>query len=74
MGNIISNKPLLADFVATDDSGGFLNLTTGDVFNFEEMLSRFSRAEVESIPTGHRDQRPVSRRQLSRSIAVIGKP
>jgi hypothetical protein len=29
----MSDKPSIADFVATDDSGGFVNLKTGEVLD-----------------------------------------
>jgi hypothetical protein len=56
----------ITDFVATDDSGGFLNLRTGVVFDIEDMLRSFTRAEVLQIPLGHRpvprQPRPAARR------------
>ena len=38
----MSDKPSIADFVATDDSGGFVNLKTGEVLDAGAML----RAQV----------------------------
>jgi hypothetical protein len=52
----------ITDCVATAE-GGFLNLQTGEVLSIDVMLSRYSRAEVESVPTGHRRQRPAGNRR-----------
>ena len=38
----MSEKPSITDFVATDDSGGFVNLKTGDVLDVAAMLRLFS--------------------------------
>lgn len=43
----------ITDFVATDE-GGFLNLVTGELLSVDAMLSRYSRAELETVSTGHR--------------------
>ena len=51
-------KPSIEDFVATDDSGGFVNLKTGEVLDAGAMLRLFSRAELLQVPVG---RRPVPR-------------
>jgi hypothetical protein len=47
------------------DEGGFLNLRTGEVLGIAAMLSCYTRAELESVPIGHRHQRPAGRRRWS---------
>ena len=68
----MSEKPSIEDFVATDE-GGFLNLRSGEVLSVDEMLCRYGRAEVESVPIGHRRQRLAGRRR-SPSPAQVATP
>lgn len=60
----------ITDFIATDDSGGFFNLRTGEVLDASEMLSRYGRAAVETVPIGHRHQRLAGRRRSPSSFQV----
>ena len=58
----MSEKPSIADFVATDDSGGFVNLKTGEVLDAGAMLRLFSSAELLQVPLG---RRPLPRQHQS---------
>jgi hypothetical protein len=58
----VDDKSPITDYVATAE-GGFLNLVTGEVLGVTEMLCRFSRAEVETVPIGHRHQQKAFRRR-----------
>ena len=44
----------ITDFVATDDSGGFINTRTGEVRDVAAMLSVYGRDELMSVPIGRR--------------------
>jgi hypothetical protein len=57
------HKSPITDFVATDDSGGFFNLRTGEVLSVDEMLCLYTRSALESVPIGYRRQRSAFRRQ-----------
>jgi hypothetical protein len=72
-GESMNNKPSIGDFVTTDDSGGFLNLKTGDVFDVATILRLYSRAEVLQVPPG---RRPVHRRprQVGRPTTTTAPP
>ena len=50
----MSDKPLIGDFLATDDSGGLVNLKTGDAFDVGAMLRLFSQDELQQVPLGRR--------------------
>lgn len=50
----MSVKPSIGDFVATDDSGGFVNLKTGEVLDAGAMLRLFSGDELLQVPVGRR--------------------
>jgi hypothetical protein len=50
----MNEKPSIGDFVATDDSGGFVNLRTGETFDVGAMLRLFSGAELQQVPVGRR--------------------
>jgi hypothetical protein len=54
----MSDKPLIGGFVATTDSGGFVNLKTGETFDISAMRRLFSQDELPQVPIG---QRPLSR-------------
>jgi hypothetical protein len=58
----MSVKPSIGDFVATDDSGGFVNLKTGEVLDAGAMLRLFSGDELLQVPVG---LRPLPRQQQS---------
>ena len=56
-------KSPITDYVATDDCGGFFNLKTGAILSVDAMLSRYSRAELETVPTGQRHWNVAYRRE-----------
>jgi hypothetical protein len=59
-------KPSIEDFVATDDSGGFVNLKTREVLDAGAMLRLFSWAELLQVPVG--------RRPVPREAPTVGRP